>query len=141
VGSPAAVGFCAALPALVRTKRGLQAWFVARPDDVARSDSVDQPEGVHAMAREAGLRDLGVTRATLLTLAPQDFHRQFPLDPSGCQYALLGTQPTHFAQHYVQQGEPLNAIAERPAPHSAAADLIDWPAGQKLPGIVGCRHH
>jgi hypothetical protein len=34
----------------------------------------------------------------------------------------------------------LNATARPSVAPDAATDLIDWPAGQQLPGIVGCRH-
>ncbi len=131
--SVAAWRFLAALPALVRTRDGLQAWLVAGPDAATTDQTLLQ------LLRAQGPAALGVTQATMLASAPGAC-TQFPPGPAGCQYRIVRTRRGNFARHYPAQGEDVNATAAAIDAYPGSR-LIDWPAGQTLPGVVRCRHN
>lgn len=134
-GSVAAIGFCAGLPLVIRGRHGLEALFVT---DEGPVDGVR----LRALVRDRGCDGMGIERATLIGLATQDCTEELPPELSGCRYRVLQSRPESFAETYVQQGKSVSAsVLPVVAGVSASQGLIDWPAGQQLPGIVGCRHH
>lgn len=130
-GRMAGLRFCASLPMLVRGSRGLEALFASEePADAAR---------LTAAWREFGCA--GIRRATLVTTGAQFATELLPPDSSGCEYRLVSVPPDEFSRHFPEQPNLVNATARSNVPATGAGELIDWPAGQKLPDIVGCRHH